>query len=209
MKVSLFISFFVGALLIFFIMKSCDKPTIMNNSELIKEKEDSIAVLQWAMNRLEKERDSLITLNQTIDTVIIHNEERINEQIAGDSTKARVEFNKALIENNILPDPIPDNPNFVSFRDLGNSAKLMAKVPKMELQIKGYDEIILKDNEIISNLNFQIDANEDLREMQRLAIINCENKLDKANSFWNSKELWFGLGIVGATAVAIIIGSVK
>lgn len=193
------------ATIFFFIGKGCSKSQgILDNSrelELLGE----IKSLRYQNATLNAERDSLLKIPQKIKTQIVYKEAQIDSAIAKDSTNALVQYRQALTENNYLP----DGTNNLTFREIGIGSKLISKVPKLELQIKGYDEIILKDNEIISNLNFQIEANEDLREIQRLAIINCENKLDKANSFWNSKELWFGLGIVGATAVAIIIGGIK
>ena len=194
------------ATIFFFIGKGCSKSQGMLDNSRENELLGEIKSLRYQNATLNAERDSLIEVTKRkIPAEIVRRENEIDQNIAKDSSNSIVEFRKALVENNELP----DGTEYPTYREFGLSAKLMAKVPKMELQIRTYDEIILKDNEIISNLNFQIDANEDLREMQRLAIINCENKLDKANSFWNSKELWFGLGIVGATAVAIIIGSVK
>lgn len=196
----------VIATLFFFVGKSCSKEETETDHTRENELLQEVKQLKVVNKSLTAQRDSLIEVTKRkIPAEIVRRENEIDQNIAKDSSNSIVEFRKALVENNELP----DGTEYPTYRELGLSAKLMAKVPKLELQIKGYDEIILKDNEIISNLNFQIGANEDLREMQRLAIINCENKLDKANSFWNSNELWFGLGVIGATAVAIIIGSVK
>lgn len=193
------------ATIFFFIGKGCSKSQgILDNSrelELLGE----IKSLRYQNATLNAERDSLLKIPQKIKTQIVYKEAQIDSAIAKDSTNALVQYRQALTENNYLP----DGTNNLTFREIGIGSKLISKVPKLELQIKGYDEIILKDNEIISNLNFQIGANEDLREMQRLAILNCEKQLEDKNSFWESKELWFGLGVVGATAVAIIIGSVR
>lgn len=197
----------VGILLVigFFIGKSCSKEEVTIDHARENELLQEVKQLKVDNQTLTAERDSLLKIPTKIKTQIVYRDAQIDSAIAKDSTNALVQYRQALTENGWTA----EGTTSLTYREIGIGARLMAKVPKLELQIKGYDEIILKDNEIISNLNFQIDANEDLREIQRLAIINCENKLDKANSFWNSKELWFGLGIVGATAVAIIIGSVK
>jgi len=197
----------VGILLVigFFIGKSCSKEEVTIDHTRENELLGQIKDLATVNKSLTVQRDSLLKIPAKIKTQIVYREREIDEQIKNDSSRSVVVFREALQANNYLP----EGTQYPTFREIGIAGKLLARLPKLELQIKGYDEIILKDNEIISNLNFQIEANEDLREIQRLAIINCENKLDKANSFWNSNELWFGLGIVGATAVAIIIGSVK
>lgn len=193
------------ATIFFFVGKSCSKQEEgidhTRENELVTE----LRQLRTVNKSLTAQRDSLLKIPQKIKTQIVYREREIDENIASGASTPIGEYRRSLQDNNWLP----DTTEMLSEREIILGAKGLAKIPKLELQIKGYDEIILKDNEIISNLNFQIKANEDLREMQRLAIINCEKNLDKANSFWNSNGLWFGLGVVGATAVAIIIGSVK
>lgn len=193
------------ATIFFFIGKGCSKEETETDHTRENELLQNIQQLETVNKSLTAQRDSLLKIPQKIKTQIIYREAQIDSAIAKDSTNALVQYRQALTENGDLP----ESGEYLSFREIGLGAKNMARLPHLRLTIKTYEEIVKKDNEIISNLNFQIEANEDLREMQRLAIINCENKLDKANSFWNSNELWFGLGIVGATAVAIIIGSVK
>lgn len=197
----------VGILLVigFFIGKSCSKEEVTIDHARENELLGKIKDLATVNKSLTVQRDSLLRIPQKIKTQIVYREQEIDANISKDSSYALVEFRKALTENQITADGTETPTN----RELGWSAKLMAKVPKLELQIKGYDEIILKDNEIISNLNFQIDANEDLREMQRLAIINCENKLDKANSFWRSPPFLIGVGAVGTLAVIFLAGTLN
>lgn len=189
----------------FFIGKSCSKEEVTIDHARENELLGKIKDLATVNKSLTVQRDSLLRIPQKIKTQIVYREAQIDSAIAKDSTNALVQYRQALTENGWTA----GGTTSLTYREIGIGAKLMAKVPKLELQIKGCDEIILKDNEIISNLNFQIKANEDLREMQRLAIMNCEKQLDKANSFWNSNGLWFGLGVVGSTAVAIIIGGIK
>ncbi len=177
------------ATIFFFLGKGCSKSQgILDNSrelELLGE----IKSLRYQNATLNAERDSLIEVTKRkIPAEIVRRENEIDQNIAKDSSNSIVEFRKALVENNELP----DGTEYPTYREFGLSAKLMAKVPKMELQIKGYDEIILKDNEIISNLNFQIEANEDLREIQRLAIINCERQLEQKDSFSDDRLIGYG-----------------
>src|SRR5574343_190794 len=195
----------VGILLVigFFIGKSCSKEEVTIDHARENELLGKIKDLATVNKSLTVQRDSLLRIPQKIKTQIVYREQEIDANISKDSSYALVEFRKALTENQITADGTETPTN----RELGWSAKLMAKVPKLELQIRGYEEVILKDNEIISNLNFQIDANEDLREMQRLAIIKCENKLDKANSFWRSPPFLIGVGAVGTLAVIFLAGT--
>lgn len=197
----------VGILLVigFFIGKSCSKEEVTIDHARENELLGKIKDLATVNKSLTVQRDSLLKIPAKIKTQIVYREREIDEAIAKDSANALVQYRQSLQENNYLP----DGTEALTYREIGIGSKLMAKVPKLELQIKGYDEIILKDNEIISNLNFQIDANEDLREMQRLAIINCENKLDKANSFWRSPPFLIGVGAVGTLAVIFLAGTLN
>lgn len=197
----------VGILLVigFFIGKSCSKEEVTIDHARENELLGKIKDLATVNKSLTVQRDSLLRIPQKIKTQIVYKEAQIDSAIAKDSTNALVQYRQALTENGWTA----EGTTSLTYREIGIGSKLMAKVPKLELQIKGYDEIILKDNEIISNLNFQIDANEDLREIQRLAIINCENKLDKANSFWRSPPFLIGVGAVGTLAVIFLAGTLN
>lgn len=180
----------VGILLVigFFIGKSCSKEEVTIDHARENELLQEVKQLKVDNQTLTAERDSLLKIPTKIKTQIVYREQEIDANISKDSSYALVEFRKALTENQITADGTETPTN----RELGWSAKLMAKVPKLELQIKGYDEIILKDNEIISNLNFQIKANEDLREIQRLAIISCERRLEQRDSFSDDRLIGYG-----------------
>src|SRR5574343_73629 len=180
----------VGILLVigFFIGKSCSKEEVTIDHARENELLGKIKDLATVNKSLTAQRDSLLRIPQKIKTQIVYRDAQIDSAIAKDSTNALVQYRQALTENQITADGTETPTN----RELGWSAKLMAKVPKLELQIKGYDEIILKDNEIISNLNFQIKANEDLREIQRLAIISCERRLEQRDSFSDDRLIGYG-----------------
>lgn len=187
------------------VIQWCKEPEVIKDDTREKELLQDIQQLKVDNKTLINERDSLLKIPPKIKTQIVIREREIDENIAKDSSRAIVEFRRSLQDNNFLPDAT----EYPTLRELGISSKLMARVPKLELQVRGYDEIVLKDNEIISNLNFQVKANEDLREIQKLAILNCERQLEDATSFWNSKELWFGLGVIGTTAIVFLTGLAK
>src|SRR5574343_1998469 len=180
------------ATIFFFIGKGCSKSQGILDSSREIELLQQLSELQTHNSDITAQRDSLLKIPQKIKTQIVYREAQIDSAIANDSTNALVQYRQALTENGWTA----EGTTSLTYKEIGIGAKLMAKVPNLELQIRGYEEVILKDNEIISNLNFQIDANEDLREMQRVAIINCENKLDKANSFWRSPPFLIGVGAV-------------
>ena len=180
----------VGILLVigFFIGKSCSKEEVTIDHARENELLGKIKDLATVNKSLTVQRDSLLKIPQKIKTQIIYRDAQIDSAIAKDSTNALVQYRQALTENGWTA----EGTTSLTYREIGIGARLMAKVPKLELQIKGYDEIILKDNEIISNLNFQIDANEDLREIQRLAIINCERQLEQKDSFSDDRLIGYG-----------------
>ncbi|GJQ44045.1 MAG: hypothetical protein JETCAE03_35430 [Ignavibacteriaceae bacterium] len=197
----------VGILLVigFFIGKSCSKEEVTIDHARENELLGQIKDLATVNKSLTVQRDSLLKIPAKIKTQIVYREREIDEAIAKDSTNALVQYRQALTENGDLP----ESGEYLSFREIGLGAKNMARLPHLRLTIKTYEEIVKKDNEIISNLNFQIEANEDLREMQRLAIINCEKQLEKEKAWYNSNYLWLGLGVIGTTAIIFLTGAMK
>jgi len=85
----------------------------------------------------------------------------------------------------------------------------MAKVPKLKLQLDISHDIINLKDEIISDHQFIEKGYEQSLDLHKLETKKWKMAYDKEASFWNSKELWFGVGIAGTIAVVFISGLAK
>lgn len=201
----LLIGVFIGILF----MKSCNKPVIPDNSEKLKELQVKINELENENSDFAKKIDSLETLKGKIKTQIVYRDREIDANISKDSANARSEFNRALIDNNELPDKLPDNLNYVSFKDLGLSAKVMSKVPKLELQLNACEEQNHLYSEQVDNDKYIKESYKDVIKIKELEISKYAIALDKSTSFWHNDALWFGLGGAAAVAVVFLTGLAK
>ena len=198
------IIFILGAVIIMFLLKMCDEPPVvqMDNTRELSRK---IGQLELKITKLEAENDSLKKIPPLIDRQIIYREREINESIAEDSSNSLVEYRRSLQDNNYLPDVTL----YLTYREVGLGAILMAKVPKLELKVKTYEEIVFKDDVIISDLKYQIDGYQELNEMQKESTKYYKALYDNEASFWNSNYLWLGIGAVGAGLAVFLAGGLK
>src|SRR3990167_7364631 len=141
MKLYLLIALILGGLIVFFIMKSCeghepiDYTQQLNSIQAERDSLDKINV------SLLKSVDSLSALKQEIKKQIIYRDREIDENILKDSSNAIVEYRRSLQDNNYLPD---GTFLYLSYREIGLGAKLMARLPKIELQLNLTNEQNLK-----------------------------------------------------------------
>jgi hypothetical protein len=206
MKTSyLIIAIIVGVILGILFMRSCQKPPdIPDNSERITELTRNIRELELKNTALTAERDSLLQIPPKIDKQIIYRDREIDENIASGASTPIGEYRRSLQDNNDLPDSTEE----LSPREITLGAKYIARVPKLELKAKGYEGIVLKDNEIISNLKFQIKGHKDLRKLDSLTIAHKDQQLARINSFWYDRfviSVGAGGGYTG-TAIYPFVG---
>ena len=187
---------------IFFLQQCKDPPEIIDNSEKIAELSRKTLQLGKEKNILKAERDSLLKYIQDIEPTIVYREREINENIARDSSNSLVEYRRSLQSNNYLP----DGTLYLTYREIGLGAILMARVPKLELTVKTYEEVVKKDSKIIRKQDKMITHLEELGEIQEGNIEYYKGLYEDEASFWNSKELWFGVGIAGTIAIVFLAG---
>ena len=195
----------MGALFAYLIQSQCSEPQVVDHKDEINALERTTDALKAKLKVVENERDSLMKIPPQIEYKYVKKVAEIDSLIKKDSTYAITEFRSALQANNELPDKT-ETP---SFKELGLSAKIMFKVPKLELQIQTYKEITLKDLQVQENLTSQITSLKQISKLQKETIESQQVELDKAYSFWRSRELWFGLGVVGTIAVVWASGKLK
>ena len=85
----------------------------------------------------------------------------------------------------------------------------MAKVPKLKLKVTAYEEIVFKDDIIISDLKYQIGGWEELNEIQKGSIKYYKELYEDEASWFNSNYLWLGIGAVGAGLAVFLAGGLK
>jgi len=201
-----FLTVIILAVILWLIFKPDIKPPDNSREvELVKEIDNLKSQIVISKAKI----DSLETVKQKVKTQIVIRDRQIDENISKDSANARVEFNQSLTENGELPDPIPDNPHYVSFRDLGNSAKIMQKVPKLQLQISICEEQSFNKDIIIADQEYIIEGKDDLIEIKDNNIEYYKDLYEDEASFWNSKELWFGIGVLVSAGIVFASGGLK
>ena len=197
------IVFILGAVIIMFLLKMCEEEIDMPDNT--RELSSKIGQLELKVIKLEAENDSLKKIPPLIDRQIIYREREINESIAEDSSNSLVEYRRSLQDNNYLPDVTL----YLTYREVGLGAILMAKVPKLELKVKTYEEIVFKDDVIISDLKYQIGGYIGLNEMQKESTKYYKELYDKESAWYNSNYIWLGLGAVGAGLAVFLAGGLK
>lgn len=197
------IIFLLGA---FFIMKMCgNSQEILDNSAELNELAAERDELR-AENKIYKAKnDSLENVKQQVKTKIVYREREIDENILKDSSNSIVEYRQSLQENNWLPDGAPS----LTFREIGIGAKLMAKVPLMQLEIDICNDQLNWKDKIIEDHQFIEKSYEQSIDIHKLETLKWKQAYEDESSFWNSKELWFGLGVVGTVAVVFATGLAK
>jgi len=197
-----FIITIIIGLLIWFLLPKIDMPdTSARETELV----GIVDSLRLHIATLEKERDSLKQIPPLIDIQIVEREREINESIAKDSSNSLVEYRRSLQDNNYLP----DGTLYLTYREVGLGAILMAKVPKLKLKVTAYEEIVFKDDIIISDLKYQIGGWEELNEIQKGSIKYYKELYEDEASWFNSNYLWLGIGAVGAGLAVFLAGGLK
>ena len=187
------------------INSQCSKPTIIDHKDEIDAISDSMAVRDTIIAQLRADRDSLQKALRKPEIKYSKKVAQIDSSIKADSSNALVEFRNALQANG----EIPDGTNIPSLKELGLSAKIMHKVPKLELQIKTYKEITLKDLQIQENLTSQITSLNQISKLKDETIENQRIALDDATAWYNTRLFGFTLGVVGTIAVAYAVGAIK
>jgi len=201
--ISGFLTVIIVSVALFFFIKSCDKPIPDNSREaellqIIQQKDNHIV-------ELNKKVDSLETLKQKIKTQIVYREREIDENIAKDSSMAIVEYRRSLEDNQELP----DGTETLTYREIGIGSKLMAKVPKMQLQINICEEQLFVKESIIADKDFIINSKDDLIKIKDNNIEYYKDLYEDEASFWNSKELWFGVGVLVSAGIVFASGALK
>ena len=193
----------LGVLLI---MSKCDKdPEPVGNSEQLEQLTAEREGFLNHIGELNKMVDSLINLKSQIVTSIVYREREIDENIAKDSANSIVEYRRSLQDNQELP----DGTEILTYREIGIGSKLMAQVPKLKLQLDLSQDIINLKDETITDHQFIEKGYEQSINLHKLETQKWKMAYDKESSFWNSKELWFGLGVVGTAAIVFLTGLAK
>ena len=198
-----FVTIIIGLLIWFLFLKpKIDMPdTSAREAELVGINDSLVSQIVI----LQREKDSLLTIPPEIDRQIVYRDREIDSNIAKDSSNALVEFRKSLQDNDIIPDGTETPTN----RELGWSAKIMSAKPLLELKVKTYEEILFKDDIIISDLKYQIGGYQELNEMQKESTKYYKALYDNEASFWNSNYLWLGIGAVGAGLAVFLAGGLQ
>lgn len=193
------IIFLLGALLIFkFCSKDQEKPP--DNSRE-KELVGKIEQLELDNTILKAKNDSLETLKQRTRTQIVYRTAQIDSAILKDSSNSLVEYRRSLQDNNYLP----DGTLYLSYREIGLGAILMAKLPKLELELKYCEEQNLNKDVVISNQEYIIDGYKEVGKIKDESI-NYWQKLYKKESAWyNENWIWLTLGVVVTGGIAIAV----
>ena len=190
----------------FLIMKMCEQEIdLPDTSARESELSSKIGQLEANVVTLERERDSLKQIPPKIDIQIVERERQIDENIAKDSTKAIVEYRRALQDN----DEIPEGTKVLTYREIGIGSKLISRVPRLELKVKTYEEIVFKDDIIISDLKYQIGGYQELNEMQKESTKYYKSLYEDEASWFNSNYLWLGIGVVGAGLAVFLAGGLQ
>jgi len=201
--IGFFVTIIIGLLIWFLFLKpKIDSPdTSAREAELVGINDSLVSQIVI----LQREKDSLLTIPPEIDRQIVYRDREIDESIAKDSANALVEFRKSLQDNDI----IPDGTETPTYRELGWSAKIMSAKPLLELKVKTYEEILFKDDIIISDLKYQIGGYQELNEMQKESTKYYKQLYEDESAWYNSNYIWLGLGAVGAGLAVFLAGGLQ
>ena len=192
----------------FFVAKSCIERPILhpqdNTQELnLKVERDS---LDDHIAELSKMVDSLQTIKQQIKKEIIIRERQIDENIAKDSSNSISEYRRSLQDNRWLPDNLSDN---LTYKEIGIGGKLMARIPKMQLQINLCEEQNIVKDAIIKDHKFIKKSYQTSLNIKQLEVNKYREIYEKESAWYNSNWIWFGIGAVAAGGAVYLAGQIK
>jgi hypothetical protein len=189
----------------FLFTKACEEEEVVDNSKEIEALKAENILKDKQLDSLRIERDLIKAQRQNIVYETVYKIKDIDSSIAKDSTKALVKFREGLQLWGVLPDGT-DEP---TFRELGYSSKIAFEGYGFKLQLKECDNEVAN---LMSQTKVLTSQKKDLQtwvdkvtESYTSALI----QLDKANSFWRSPELWFGLGGATVALIVFLAGSLK
>src|SRR3990167_4118928 len=167
MKLYLLIALILGGLIVFFVMKSCEKQEPIDYTQQLNSIQAERDSLDKINVSLLKSVDSLSALKQEIKKQIIYRDREIDENILKDSSNSIVEYRRSLQDN----DWLPDGTLSLSYREIGLGAKLMAKLPKIELNLSRCEEQRKIDKKIIFNKDKIILGWQDNHRLDSLSVL--------------------------------------
>ena len=190
MKLYFLIALILGGLIVFFVMKSCeddtDKDILLNEYKLkLQIEEENRETLERHNEILIHRNDSLSALKQEIKKEIIYRDREIDKNILKDSSNSIVEYRRSLQDNNYLPDVTL----YLSYREIGLGAKLMARLPKIELQLNLTNEQNLKLSKTIDNDKFIKKSYQNSLEIKDLEVEQWKGKYEDETSFFSDRVI--------------------
>lgn len=194
------------AVIFFFVGKSCSKEEVGNpDNPRLREIETERDSLKNHIADIGKMVDSLKQARERIKTQIVYRDREIDENIAKDSSKSLVEYRGSLQDNDYLP----DGTLYLSYREIGLGAKLMAKVPKLELTINIQDSIILNKDLIIFDKDYIIQGQKEIIEIKNESITYWQELYKDESAWYNENWIWLTLGVIVTGGIVIVSGAVQ
>src|SRR3990167_7979819 len=185
MKLYLLIALILGGLIVFFIMKSCEGHEPIDYTQQLNSLQAERDSLDRINVSLLKSVDSLSALKQEIKKQIIYRDREIDENILEDSSNSIVEYRRSLQDNNYLP----DGTLHLSYGEIGLGSKLMAKLPKIELQLNLCEEQNLNKDKIIDNDKFIKKSYQNSLEIKDLEVEQWKGKYEDETSFFSDRVI--------------------
>ena len=197
-----FLTVIILSVILWLIFKPDIKPPDNSReTELVQKLHD----LESQIVILKAKNDSLETVKQRTRREIIYRTAQIDSSIAKDSSNSLVEYRRSLQDNNYLP----DGTLYLSYREIGLGAILMSKIPKLQLQLSICEEQSFNKDIIIADQEYIIGGKDDLIEIKNNNIEYYKDLYEDEASFWNSKELWFGVGVLVSAGIVFASGALK
>ena len=192
-----YLTFFIlGLAVMFVISQSCSKEsdlesTINNLKESLKQEQEFRDSVDAVIDALNDAVSELANKRDSIKTQILYRDREIDENIAKDSSNALVQYRQSLTENGWLPDESTQ----LTFREIGIGSKLMAKVPRLELELNLCDEQLETKDKIIADHLFIKKSYQESLDLQKLSIQAYKQELEEKNSFWYGRfVIYAGIG---------------
>ena len=186
MKQNIFSIILIVAMIVvaYFLGRGCkeEKEPIDYSKELqaIKAERDSLQKLdKFHLSQI----DSLSALKQATIKEIRYRDREIDENILKDSSNSIVEYRRSLQDN----DWLPDGTLSLSYREIGLGAKLMAKLPKIKLNLSRCEEQRKIDRKIIFNKDKIILGWQDNHRLDSLSVLYYKDRLKEETSFFSDR----------------------
>lgn len=168
-----------------------DNVTYPDRSREVNELLYQISQLETDNSAIRHQNDSLKNVTQKVEREIIYREREIDETIAEDSTNAVVQYRRSLTENGWTAEGTEN----LTYREIGIGAKGLAKLPKLELQLKLADEQIENLEQLDANNEFIKKGYQDIIQIQDLTIKDRDEQLENMSSFSDDRViLYAGVG---------------